>query len=120
VSAATSERSRPGAIGRLASIGNLSSDPPEERLRKQTLARSAALMAGVIGRTKSIHDLRDDIANTLRRMESHGIPGQIQLTEGAALRVVDRFEVRERGEIDVNGKGAMRTYLRLASKDSRA
>jgi guanylate cyclase len=46
-------------------------------------------------------------------MESHGLAGQIQVTSRAYERLKGRYELRERGEIDVKGKGAMTTYLLL-------
>ena len=44
-------------------------------------------------------------------MESHGISGRIQVTEEVRRRISDRFQVEERGEIAVKGKGTVRTYL---------
>src|SRR6478736_4525386 len=41
-------------------------------------------VAGVIGRRKFIYDLWGDTVNTASRMESHGLPGQIQVTERVA------------------------------------
>jgi adenylate cyclase len=69
------------------------------------------VVAGVIGRSKFIYDLWGDTVNTASRMESHGVPGQIQVTERAFLRLKDRFEFRDRGTVNVKGKGPMRTYL---------
>jgi hypothetical protein len=44
-------------------------------------------------------------------MESHGLPGEIQVTEATFLRARDRFPFVLRGEVDVKGKGPMTTYL---------
>ena len=49
--------------------------------------------------------------NTASRMESHGLPGEIQVTERAATGLSDGFVVRRRGPIDVKGKGTMVTFL---------
>jgi adenylate cyclase len=73
------------------------------------------VVAGVIGHQKFIYDLWGDTVNTAGRMESHGIPGAIQVTERAYLRLAPTFAFEERGMIDVKGKGPMRTYLLLAS-----
>ncbi len=66
---------------------------------------------GVIGRHKFAYDLWGDTVNTASRMESHGLPGRIQVGEGAyqRLRAGHRFE--DRGEIEVKGKGRIRAYL---------
>jgi adenylate cyclase len=69
------------------------------------------VVAGVIGRSKFIYDLWGDTVNTASRMESHGIPGSIQVTERAYQRLAPRYQFEDRGDIDVKGKGRMRTYL---------
>ena len=69
------------------------------------------VVAGVIGKRKFSYDLWGDTVNTAARMESHGIPGAIQVTEVIRDRLGDRFAFEPRGEIDVKGKGLMRTWL---------
>ena len=78
------------------------------------------VVAGVIGLRKFSYDLWGDTVNTASRMESHGIPGAIQVTERAHRRLATAFDFEERGIIDVKGKGPMRTYLLIAAegKDS--
>jgi class 3 adenylate cyclase len=88
----------------------------DEVLRLETLQLRIGIdvgpvVAGVIGRTKFIYDLWGDTVNTASRMESHGIPGSIQVTERTYLRLAPEFEFEERGIIEVKGKGPMRTYL---------
>ncbi|MGH2398746.1 MAG: adenylate/guanylate cyclase domain-containing protein, partial [bacterium] len=50
--------------------------------------------------------------------ESHGLPGSIQVTDTVYLRLQDKFAFKERGVIEVKGKGAMLTYLLLGKRES--
>ncbi|WP_394837171.1 adenylate/guanylate cyclase domain-containing protein [Pendulispora rubella] len=68
------------------------------------------VVAGVIGKKKFIYDVWGDTVNTASRMESHGVEGAIQVTEATYERIKDNYELEERGEIDVKGKGPMKTY----------
>ena len=74
------------------------------------------VVAGVIGRAKFSYDLWGDTVNTASRMESHGVPGAIQVTERAYEHLRDRYELRRRGTIEVKGKGPMTTYLLLGRR----
>jgi guanylate cyclase len=68
-------------------------------------------VAGVIGRRKFIYDLWGNTVNTASRMESHGLPGQIQVTKDVATSLGPEFSLRPRGPIAVKGKGSMETFL---------
>jgi adenylate cyclase len=69
------------------------------------------VVAGVIGKKKFIYDLWGDAVNTASRMESHGIPGEIQVTETVYEILKNQFSFAERGWIAVKGKDKMKTYL---------
>jgi class 3 adenylate cyclase len=71
------------------------------------------VVAGVIGRSKFSYDLWGDTVNTASRMESHGVPGEIQVTDRVYKRLCDKYDLRQRGTIDVKGKEPMNTYLLL-------
>ena len=72
---------------------------------------SGAVVAGVIGTKKFIYDLWGDTVNTASRMESHGVPGRVQVSEVTATALRDQFELEDRGTVEVKGKGSMHTYL---------
>jgi class 3 adenylate cyclase len=67
--------------------------------------------AGVIGTTKFSYDLWGDTVNIASRMESHGIPGCIQVTARTYQRLRDGYRFQRRGPIPVRGMGEMVTYL---------
>nr|WP_233258686.1 adenylate/guanylate cyclase domain-containing protein [[Phormidium] sp. ETS-05] len=69
------------------------------------------VVAGVIGRKKFIYDLWGDTVNVASRMESHGIPGEIQVTESTYMILRDKFAFQHRGAIRVKCKGEMNTDL---------
>lgn len=71
------------------------------------------VLAGVIGRKKFIYDLWGDTVNIASRMESHGIPSEVQISASTYehLRMEGCFEMKPRGEIAVKGKGSMETYM---------
>lgn len=75
------------------------------------------VVAGVIGTKKFIYDLWGDTVNTASRMESHGIPGSIHVSEPVYERLKDRFVFESRGEIEVKGKGRMSTYFLVGPRE---
>jgi adenylate cyclase len=52
-------------------------------------------------------------------MESHGLPGHIQVSAATYKRLRKTYRFTARGRINVKGKGAMRTYLLERKKAPR-
>jgi class 3 adenylate cyclase len=72
---------------------------------------SGPVVAGVIGRRRFSYDLWGDTVNTASRMQTSGVPGCIQVTERTRDLLGERYLFRERGRIQVKGKGEMLTYF---------
>ena len=69
------------------------------------------ITAGVIGTHKFVYDVWGDTVNTASRMESHSLPGRIQISAATQAALGDRFKLERRGMIEIKGKGMMETYF---------
>ena len=85
-------------------------------LRVRIGVHTGPVIAGVIGKKKFIYDVWGDTVNTASRMESHGVPRAIHVSEATFEATKDLFEFESRGTIAVKGKGDMQTYLLLRRK----
>jgi class 3 adenylate cyclase/ligand-binding sensor domain-containing protein len=93
-------------------LSKTTSHPLAIRIGVQT----GTVVAGVIGQKKFAYDLWGDAVNTASRMESHGVSGKIHVTEEVYLALRDEFVFEERGEVDIKGKGVMRTWFLIGAR----
>jgi class 3 adenylate cyclase len=71
------------------------------------------VVAGVIGLKKFAYDLWGDTVNLASRLESHGLPGKIQVSTSTYHCLQHQYRFEPRGFVDIKGKGSVYTYLLL-------
>jgi class 3 adenylate cyclase len=86
-------------------------DPGGQPLAVRIGIDTGPVVAGVIGTSRFSYDLWGDTVNTASRMESHGVPGCIQVTARTYQRLRDHYRFERRGPIQVKGKGEIVTYF---------
>ncbi|OHT08223.1 adenylate cyclase, type VII [Tritrichomonas foetus] len=70
------------------------------------------LIAGVLGTDKPMFDIIGDPINVAARLQSTCIPGLVQISESTYNLVANMdFNIEERGEIELKGKGKRKTFL---------
>ncbi|MEG3937924.1 MULTISPECIES: adenylate/guanylate cyclase domain-containing protein [unclassified Microcoleus] len=84
-----------------------------ESLQIRIGINTGPVIAGVIGIKKFIYDLWGDAVNIASRMESHGKPGYIQVSDATYLKLQHKYLLEPRGTIQVKGRGEMMTYWLL-------
>lgn len=77
---------------------------------------SGPLVAGVIGTRKFVYDLWGDPVNVAARMESHSVPGKIQIGYETYRLIRNEFICEPRGIVEVKGKGKMATWFLVGER----
>ena len=76
------------------------------------------VVAGVIGYRKFHYDIWGDAVNTASHMESHGVPGKIQMTRATYDLIKEEFVCQPRGLVEIKGKGQMETWFLEGTRGS--
>lgn len=92
----------------------------QENINIRIGINTGSVVAGVIGQKKFIYDLWGDAVNIASRMESHGLPGSIQVSEETYQLLQFSYQFEERGSIMIKGKGEMKTYFLLGKTPEKA
>jgi adenylate cyclase len=107
------------AIGRLAlALLQLNEQRPlfgGRRMRLRIGLHCGPATAGVIGDMRFSYDVWGDAVNVAARMESHGVPDRIHVSEAFRTATAGVFVFEERGETDIKSIGLTRTYFLTAA-----
>jgi adenylate cyclase len=90
------------------------------QLRLRIGIHSGPATAGVIGDTRFSYDVWGDAVNKASRMESHGEPGRIQVSDNFRELAGEAFIFEERGPTDLKGIGAVRTFFLLGPQSKNS
>jgi adenylate cyclase len=103
------------AVGRLAlaMMNGIDRQPPlgGRKLNLRIGIHCGPATAGVIGDTRFSYDVWGDAVNTASRMESHGVPGRIHVSEQFRDLAAAAFTFEDRGPTDIKSIGATRTFF---------
>lgn len=72
---------------------------------------SGPVIAGIVGTKKFAFDIWGDTVNVAARMESSGMPGEINISEDTYLFVKNQNKCHPRGKILAKNKGEMEMYF---------
>lgn len=75
------------------------------------------LIAGVVGKNKFAYDIWGDAVNIASRMESSGVPGEINISGETQKLIIEYFETTYRGKIKAKNKGEIDMYFVTALKN---
>jgi class 3 adenylate cyclase len=104
------------ALAGLKSFEEYAADFPNP-LRIRIGMHTGTVVAGIVGTQKFSYDLWGDVVNIASRYESTGTPNRIHVSDSVRVRLEDDFIFEDAGEVDLKGRGAMRSWFLVSGKE---
>ncbi len=95
-------------------------DPKGDPVPLRMGIAAGPVVAGVVGARRFFYDVWGDAVNVASRMESTDPEGRIQVPQDVYERLRHAFVLEERGEVDIKGKGTMRTWYLVGRRPAAA
>ena len=80
-------------------------------LRLRVGMHTGSVIAGVIGEHRFLYDVWGESVNLASRMESHGEPDRVHLSDQTRQALGSSFAMDRRGEIEIKGLGKLETFF---------
>jgi adenylate cyclase len=105
----------PDSARRVASMavempGIVHDGPHGEALDIRIGIHTGPAAAGIVGTKKFFYDVWGDTVNTASRLEASCEPGRIHVSDATVAAAGDGLAFEPRGDVDLPGKGRMRTF----------
>lgn len=87
-----------------------------QNLQMRIGIHTGTVVAGIVGTRKYSYDLWGDVVNIASRLESTSLPGRIHVANAVRTRLLDDFELEERGQVEIRGLGSVQTFFLTQEK----
>ena len=69
------------------------------------------MVAGIVGTHRFVYDVWGDTVNVASRLETNCLPNRIHISEITSRLIGKNFVTEARGNIEIKGKGKMKTFF---------